>query len=152
MIFYGAYSVRLRFGMKNNNLTSIYAVVAIDALAFSISGIFVPIFLLSSGATVREVAFYFIAHNVVLLLGAFASGFIASKIGLKKTILIRYPFLFVFLGLLVYWTKFQNPITILATVGGLQAAFFWIPLNIFFGRHSRIRELGSAIAKLNTVP
>ncbi len=137
---------------ENKDIKRIYIINAIDALAFSISGIFVPIFLLQSGARIRDIALYYIIHNIVLLLTALIVGLIAGKVGLKKTILLRYPFLFIFLGLLVYWRYSAGNIILLALVGGIQASLFWIPMNIFFGRHTKIRGLGQAIGKLNAIP
>lgn len=125
---------------------------AIDALAFSVSGIFVPVFLLSSGLSVREVVIYFIVHNIILLAASLAVGVLAERIGLKRTIVIRYPFLFVFLGILVYWENFGQPLYLLALASGLQAGFFWAPVNILFGRYARKHDLGESIAKLSAFP
>ncbi|RLC37300.1 hypothetical protein DRH27_03975 [Candidatus Falkowbacteria bacterium] len=136
---------------EKKGLWAIYMTHAIDALAFSISSIFVPIFLLSSGETVRTVALYFIIHNIVLLFSAILSGMVSSKFGLKKCMMLRYPFLFAYLFMLTSWGSFGNIIW-LAVFSGLAAGFFWIPLNIFFGRHAGIKGLGSAIAKLSVMP
>ncbi len=110
---------------RKDKLWAIYAVHAIDALAFSISSIFVPVFLLTNGETVRTVALYFIIHNVVLLFTAIISGLVSQKFGLKKAIMLRYPFLFAFLFMLTNWESFGS-IAGLAIFSGLQAGFFWL--------------------------
>jgi MFS family permease len=140
------------FLFLKKNIWSIYLIHAIDALAFSISGIFVPVFLLTSGAMVKEIALYYIIHNLVLLITALAAGVIAGKVGLKKTILFRFPFLFSFLWLLMVWEYSFSNIMILGVLSGMQAGFFWTPLNIFFGRFSNIKNLGKSIAKLSAIP
>jgi len=142
---------KMNIFIKEKNLWTIYAVHAIDALAFSISSIFVPIFLLTKGETIRTVVVYFIIHNIILLLAALVSGLVSQKFGLKKAIILRYPFLFAFLFMLFYWDSSAS-IVYLAIFSGAQAGFFWIPLNIFFGRHANIKRLGASIAKLSVIP
>lgn len=135
-----------------NNLIAIYIMQAIDALAFSVSSIFVPIMLLESGFSFHNVICFFIVHHIVLLFGFFLAGFIASRQGFKKVLLFRYPFLFFYLLLLVVFKDLNINIYWLSVMGGLQASFYWAPLNILFARNAKKTEMGSAIGKLNAIP
>jgi len=124
----------------------------IDALAFSISGIFIPILMLDYGYDFRAIIYYFIIHNLVLLAGCFAAGYLAEGLGFKKILLFRYPFLFFYLIFLIYLKELDINIFVLAVASGLQSAFYYTPLNVLFARHTNANEMGGSLGKLMALP
>ena len=52
---------------KDVVLKAIYPMHFIDAFAFSLVGIFIPIYFLELGYELKEIIYYFIAHNIALL-------------------------------------------------------------------------------------
>ncbi len=140
-------------GLHNNaNLLPLHAMQALDSIAFSLSGIFIPIFLLSGGRDLRSVVVYLALFNISLVIGAFIAGGIASSIGLKKTLLVRFPFLLAYLLLLVIGEPYKINLVMLAFAGGMQSAFYWSVLNILFARHAESENMGSAVSWLMAVP
>jgi len=135
-----------------NGINAIYLMQIIDALAFSISGIFIPILMLDYGYDFRAIIYYFIIHNLVLLAGCFAAGYLAEGLGFKKILLFRYPFLFFYLIFLIYLKELDINIFVLAVASGLQSAFYYTPLNVLFARHTNANEMGGSLGKLMALP
>lgn len=136
----------------NKGLNAIYLMQAIDGLAFSISGIFIPVLMFSYGYSFRDIIFYFIFHNIVLLVATFVIAYAASFVGLKKTLLLRYPFLFFYLFFLIYLPELNLHIFWLALASGIQAACYYTSLNILFARHTSSSEMGTSLARLSAIP
>lgn len=137
---------------QKNGLNAIYIMQAIDSLGMSLSGVFVPVFLLNNGYDFRDIILYFIIHNIVLIIAIFSAGYVSSKIGLKRAIIFRFPFLFVFLLMLIFWDNVNLNYYYLAISSGLQSAFYWVPLNILFARSAKREKMGSAFGKLMAIP
>ena len=74
--------------LRNKELDELYISVAIRLLARSLINIFVPIYLLTLGFGIRDVAFYYIMYRIFVTT-FFPIGTISnSKIGVKKTMAI----------------------------------------------------------------
>lgn len=108
--------------------------------------------MLESGYVFRDVIIFFIIQNLILLIGCFAAGYIASGLGFKKTMMIRYPFLFFYLLFLMNLPELDLNIFWLAVAAGLQAAFYWTPVNVLFARHASAKKMGEALGKLSALP
>ncbi|MCK5061572.1 MFS transporter [Candidatus Parcubacteria bacterium] len=137
---------------NSESLNAVYKMHSIDSSAFSLVGIFIPIYLLTLGFSVTEVLVYFIIQNTTLLMSAFAVGYIGSKYGIQRAMLLRLPFLFLFLILLLLLDNINFPIYLLAIIDGWQSALYWIPLNIAFTKNANKRKMGSALGGLFAWP
>lgn len=118
----------------------------------SLVGIFIPIYLLTLGYSVRDVLVFFITHYALLPVWGFLAIWIAGRIGLQKTIMTRFPFLFAYLGLL-YWLQIRPvPLVLIAVFMSLNSALYWIPLHILFARNTDKKEAGNSTGKLFALP
>lgn len=120
---------------------------AIYGLAGSFVGIFIPIYLLEKNLDPGNVfGFYFVYTFGVLIFFFLANG-VVKGMGLKKTVLVGYPFLFLYFFLLYTLNQYGTPLWILALVNALQASLYWFPLHMWLAGTSREKEMGSNLAK-----
>ena len=137
---------------SDKGLQAIYKMHSIDSFAFSLAGVFIPIYLLTLGFSVTQVLIYFIIQNTSLLMSAFAAGYIGSKYGIQRTLLLRLPFLFLFLILLLLLDNINFSIYFLAVIDGWQSSLYWIPLHIAFTKSADKRKMGLALGSLFAWP
>lgn len=136
-----------------NYLKEIYAMHSIYGLAGSLIGIFIPIYLLHLNHQLRDIIIFYLVYSVTLILFFFLISWLSTHVGLKRIILSNFPFLFIYIAMLYLLGKgLAIPLSLLATVSGLQAALYWFPLHILFIRHSDIETMGSNVAKLSAWP
>ena len=117
-------------------INAVYAMHSINGLAGSFIGIFIPIYLLQLGNSLSSVFIYYLVYAVAILLFFFIAGMVANKIGIKKTILLSYLFLFVYLWLLYNLDKGWISIYMVAIVYGVHVAFYWFAMHIVVICHS----------------
>jgi MFS family permease len=134
-------------------LISIYTMQSMVGFASSLIGIFVPVYLLKNGGSVRVVMLYFLIYSVTVFGGTLVAGiWLSSKYNLKHLLLIRLPFLFAFLALLNNGDIGIKFIIALALLQGIQAALYWLPLHIYFAMASSEKAVGSQVGNLFTIP
>src|SRR3989339_165777 len=139
------------FGRKNN-LKPIYIMHSIEGFAMSLIGIFIPIYFLTLGYSVSDVLIFFITHYTLLPVFGFLAIWVAGRIGLQKTIMTRFPFLFAYLGLLFLLPSRPVPLSLIAFFMALNSALYWIPLHILFARNTDKKDAGSSTGKLFAWP
>jgi len=139
--------------LKNRTgLKAIYLMHSLQGFAFSLIGIFIPIYLLTLNYQVSQVLIFYIFHYLFLAAFAFLAAYVASRIGLQRTIIIRFPFTFIYLGLLFSLKDLATPLPFIALFSGLESALYWIPLHILFTKNSNKEELGDSTGKLFALP
>ncbi len=140
------------FKRKNKNLDAIYIMHSLQGLALSLIGIFIPIYLLILGYFIKDVLVFYIIHYLSLLFFAFMALVVAKRIGLVQTIILRYPFVLLYFILLYFLESTNIPIFIIAILGGLNSAFYWMPLHILFASNTQSKTLGDSTGKLFALP
>ncbi|MFH1662056.1 MAG: MFS transporter [Candidatus Falkowbacteria bacterium] len=136
----------------NSNLLKLNAMNSIEGFGWSLIGIFIPIYLLSLGYSLKQVFIYFIIQNTSIMLSSFFVVIIGKKISLKKILIFRFPFLLLFLILLYNLKTINFPINLLAIIDGFQLAFFWLPMHILFSQFANKNDIGSSTGKLFAIP
>jgi len=125
---------------------------SIDGFAGSLIGIFIPIYLLTLGYSVKQVFVFYIITYAALTGFFFLAGYCASRWGLKRTILLRFPCLIFYLIALYYLPTKALPLSLLALVNACNMAFYWFALHIIFTRASEHGEMGNNVGKLLALP
>ncbi len=135
-------------------LTDFHRVVAMNTLSgvgVGLVGIFIPIYLLELGFSLHTVIAWLLVHHLSLLAGAFLVVFVSNHIGLVRCWYIRIGLVaLVFSGLLLLSTQ-PGLLFAVAFMSGLEAAFFWIPYNIFTVRKTSESTTGSSLAFMSNV-
>lgn len=125
---------------------------SIQGFAFSLIGIFIPIYLLTLNYSVSKVLIFFIIYYLAGLVAAFSAVYIARHIGLQQMLIFRLPFTFVFLLLLYLLKSNDIPLSVIAFLGGWQNSLYWIPLHILFARNTKQKNVGASTGKLFAFP
>lgn len=126
--------------------------VSLNSFAMYLIGIFIPIYLLKLGYSFQIVILYLMIHHSMILVSAFGSVYVANKIGLVGSLKLRFVFLFVYLFFLYSLADQPWLLFIIPIISGMEAAFYWEPLNILFVRHTKKEKMGTAISKFYALP
>jgi len=129
-----------------------YLMHSIDGLAGSMVSIFVPIYLLSLNYGLRQIFVFYIVLYLGILIFFYSAGIFASHFGLRKTILLRFPFLFAYLYLLSTLDKSGISLYLICLLNSVQVAFYWFPLHVLFAKNSDGDKIGNDVGKLFALP
>ncbi len=140
------------FFRKQDNLNAIYSAHMIEGFASSMIGVFVPIYLLALGYSLSTVLIFYIIHQIFLAITFLITGYLTARFGYKLPLILRYPFLFAYLLLLLYLDSFPASLYLIAILGGIQSALYWTPLNILFAKNAKPKTMGASIGKLFALP
>src|SRR3989344_2291861 len=97
-------------------INGVFVMNAIYGLAGSFVGIFIPIYLLRQNLDPANVFGFYLVYTVGILLFFFLTNYIVRSIGLRKTVLLGYPFLFLYFFLLYTLDKYGVPLYVLALI------------------------------------
>jgi len=115
-------------------------------LAFSLFGIFVPIYLLNLGYSLKSVFLYFLVFTIATLLFLLLGYSISKKIGYKPLMIASIPFVIIFITMLQLMETFSFPLELLALMNAIQNSFFFLPLHGFFSRLSEENKRGTQVS------
>jgi len=132
---------------KNKGLRAIYSMNAIQELGMSLVGIFIPIYFLTIGYSLEEALMFFIINYIFVLIFSFVAIYLANLIGLQRVIVVRYPFLIVFLISMVTLEVTGIPLGLIALFNGIQTAFYFTPLHIMFAQNAKLKSMGDSMGK-----
>jgi hypothetical protein len=135
-------------------LTDFQRIVVMNTLmgiGTGLVGIFIPIYLLQLGFSLKMVITWLIVHHASLLLGAFASVFVSNIIGLVRGWYIRGILATLLFGGLYLIPGHHSLIFLLGFISGMESAFFWIPYNILTVRKTDHKNIGSSLALMSNV-
>jgi len=133
-------------------LTAIYWLNSLSALAWSLIGVFIPIYLLTLGYPLKIIFVFYMLDSLVVFLSGAAAVFISARIGLKKTLLLYLPFLAAFLVSLYFVNEFAGLIWLVAVFSAAQTAFYFMPINIIFARSATAEKMGDSVGKMSAYP
>ena len=121
--------------------------------ASSLVIIFIPVYLLTLGYSLIDVMKFLMVHHMMILVSSFFVVFVSNKIGLIRILWLRFGFLFLYLFFL-YSLHIQSNISIyiISIIGGIEAAFYWIPLNILFTRFAERKTMAKQVSNLFVLP
>jgi len=142
----------MRKTKKFAGLSAINTMNTIQELAFSLFGIFIPIYFLTLGYSLTQVFLFFIVQYILVVVFSFVAAYLANRIGLQQTIIVRLPFLFVFLVLLWALETRDIPLAAIAIFNAIQTAFYFIPLHIIFAQHAQHKSMGASMGKYFALP
>jgi hypothetical protein len=105
---------------------------AIRNFALGLISLFIPIYLLERGFTVRQVTLYFMVYLEMAAIGSIVTGFVSQIIKFKHLMVLHYP---LFLGILVCLYAIDVNFVHLILVGaaqGLTASLYWLGHHLKF--------------------
>jgi len=129
---------------------AIYLIHAMRGFVFSLLGFLIPVYLLTLGFSIQAVLIFYLFRSIGNALFAHFSGVVASRFGLKHTMMFSFPVALCYLASFALLKEgasgwFLFPIAIL---GSLQATFYWIPTHSLFAQGTVQKKKGSQVGKL----
>lgn len=130
----------------DRDLSELYISMVIRALAFSMIGIFVPLYLYKelSYNLVTIIKFYLI-YSLIFGIFTLPSSNLVSKIGIKKVILLSSPVYIIYLTLLYLLKQYSLLFFIVPIFLGLADALFWMAFHEDFANFSDKKRRGEEI-------
>ncbi len=136
-----------------NKVQRVYIAHTINLVANSIIGVYIPAYLLTLGYPLsRVILFFVISHGMGLVFGLFLFLPLVKRWGILNTFKLYYPLQILSLLLLSILKTHHFLPEIIALVSGLANFVYYIPLNIFFIKHSDAKDMGSNLSKLFALP
>ena len=134
----------------NRELSEVYVSYAMRAFAFSMIGLFIPIFLLNMNYSLKEVLLFYFFVELLGIPFIFLSAKLAEKIGFKHTILLSVPVQILFFFLLFALGKNHIPLWFIGLIYGISSMLFWMPFHFEFAKNSDKKKRGFEFGMLET--
>jgi MFS family permease len=141
------------FDLQKGNFNKVLQMMSLNNFAMAFVAVFIPIYLLKLGYSFQMVMVWMIIHHTALLASAFITIYTSNRIGLVHSLHIRFVLLLLYFSLLLFGLE-DMPILfyVIPVLGGAEAAFYWMPLNILFVRNTKEKNMGSQISKFFVIP
>lgn len=137
---------------ENNAIDQIYAYEMLQKFAFSLIGIFIPIYIIAENAPLEWAFLYLIGYNVVFASLSIPVSYLIARIGFKHSLLLSYLFYVpAFLAIRIFGLG-VNLVSLVAVLIGLGKAFHWIALHAEFALDSTESTRGKASGRLIGLP
>lgn len=130
-------------GKIGKGIRLIYSNQFIRGIAFSLVGIFIPIYLLNLGYSLDSVLVYFLLFHLLTFAFTPITLLLSRKLGYKFFIILSVPLVIIFLFLLQSSENIGFAIYWAGIFGGMAEAFYFIPLHAFFVRLSESQKRGT---------
>ncbi len=152
-----SYSFRHVFHIHRmrKELKEVYANQMIDKFAHSLVTVFVPVYLMTIGHSLLEALFPLVVVELVSILFAYPITSLASRLGLKHTILYRAPVTVIFilwLESLPYMGISWLNLFIVGLIWGISRTLYWVPFNSEFVENSDRSHRGEEVGLLIALP
>lgn len=125
------------FRIKYTELNEIYIFQTVRTMALSFVAIFIPIYLINQGFTIKGVLLY----NIMFYIFSIPIDIVAAKlirfIGPKHTIVASIPFILSFIWILETVGKYHWPLWLISLSGALGVALYWQAYHFDFSKAKR---------------
>ena len=129
-----------------NQLLVLNTMNVVDGIAGSLVGIFVPIYLLTIGFDLRTVFCYFLIFSFTLVPFFILTAKFCQYLGVKKTLLLRIPILFIYLASLFLVKQIPAIVYFIPVFYALETSLYWYPLHLIFTTHALEGEMGKKVS------
>ncbi len=132
---------------RNTELMSVYISVALRMFAFSLVGVFVPIYFLKElGFTINNVLLYYALWAVITLLITPFAAKLTVKTGFDKAMLASAPIAVLYLLLLHLMATHNIHYFWAAFTSALSMQLYWIGFHISFAQNSDGKKRGEEVS------
>lgn len=136
------------FRIRFTELNEIYTVMSLRSFALSMIGIFVPIYLYTSGYTLGQIFIYYISLYFMEFLFEYISARSIIKYGPMHVIGFSFPFLIAFYWFLQTLKIYNWPLLLIAFSCSVTLSLFWQAYHYDFSKTKDNSKATSEISKL----
>ncbi len=131
-----------------SELGELYISITLKTFAFSMIGVFVPIYLYQIGFSLQEIALYYATYFAIRAPFNFLAGELTARRGPKHIMSYAYVLTLVNLGMLFTMESFNWPLWSLAIAAAASLSFFFTGYHVDFSRIKRTKEVGSELSHM----
>ena len=136
------------FRIKHTEINEIFLVMGIRSFVCALIGVFIPIYLLILGYSLRQVIFVQLALSLTELLFEYVSSLFISKVGPKHVIGISMIPLICHFWLLSTIKIYHWPLWIIGACGGISLALYWQGYHYDFSRTTKKKDATKNVSKI----
>jgi len=137
---------------KNKELIEIYASVALRMMAFSLVGVFVPIYFIRElGFTVNKVLLFYLYWAIMTIILTPIVAKLSARFGFKKMMFAAAPIAILYLLLLNLMKSYDIHYLWVAFLSAVSMQMFWIGFHIDFSRSSDKQKMGEEVGWWYTI-
>ena len=130
----------------NKELSEMYISIALRDLALSMSGIFVPLYLLVDlEYPIDKVLMFFLVFGIALTLSVLLAARFTSRHGVKHGILLSV-FIQILSIISLVTLKYHNIYILPAILAGISTSFYWVNFHVDFARSSDKKNRGEEVS------
>lgn len=133
---------------KMSELGELYISMTLKSFAFSMIGVFVPIYLYELGFSLPMIALYFVVYFAYRIPVNFLAGEFTARYGPKHTISYAYVITLMYLGLLLTMGRYNWPLWLLALSASISISFFFVAYHVDFSRIKEVKSVGSELSHM----
>lgn len=138
--------------VKFDELSEIYVSMLFRGLAISMTGLFVPIYMLKLGygidSIIYVVAIFFTARFIIFDI---LSAYTTARFGPKHTMLVGYILLACNTALFLAINTIDLPLWIIGSIWGGSASFFFIPFHVDFSKVKHSKNGGKELSYVHAM-
>ena len=148
----GSHDIRnphvLRYLLNKKELNELYISTILRTLAFSMIGIFVPLFLFKElNYSLNYIVYFYLIYSIAFLISTPVASFVNKHLGFKHTITISMPLYILYFGLLYMLEDNPNLFILVPLIYGVAEGLFWLAFHIDFCMYSDGKERGKQLGK-----
>lgn len=132
-----------------DELSELYVSMMFRSLSMSLIGIFVPIYLLQLGYSLREVIAFIILFFITKVIMDVAAGYTVARIGPKHTMLISYAAQIAASIFYILLPEYAWPLFIPALLSGTANALFFVAYHVDFSKIKHTEHGGKELGYAN---
>lgn len=133
---------------KFTELNEIYWAMSLKTFAVSFITIFIPIYLFKLGYSPFSIFFFYAAFNFFIPLLNEIAARIITKIGPKHTMILSFPALMIFLGMLLTLPIYKWNLLLLAFIWSIETGLFWMSYHVDFSKAKHKKTCTSELSKI----
>lgn len=134
--------------VKMSELGELYISMTLKTFAFSMIGVFVPIYLYQLGFNLATIALYFVVYFLFRIPINYLAGEFTAHYGPKHTISYAYVLTLVYLGLLLTMGRYDWPLWLLALTASASISMFFVAYHVDFSRIKESKNVGSELSHM----
>ncbi|MEA3399594.1 MAG: MFS transporter [Patescibacteria group bacterium] len=138
--------MNLKKFLKKNDLNKLYVSGWLRFFGISVIAVFIPIYLLNLGYSLREVSVFYIFVSFFHIVFTIIGGRVIKKYGLRFVLLTSIPFRVIFFFLLFSLEFYPISLVFLAFVFGTSNGLYWVGRLTLLAKNTEEHKRGSQLA------
>lgn len=134
--------------IKMSELSELYISMTLKTFAFSLVGVFVPVYLYQLGYSLTVIALYYFWYFIFRIPINYVAGGLVARFGPKHTLSYAYVVNLVYLGMLLTLPQYQWPLYSIALLSGASISIFFVAYHVDFSKIKRTKKEGAELGHM----